>query len=314
MIDNRPVQRRDRYDLLPVEAIRERDVDMLLLEELSVDLDFCRWITEVSNLPKIEGLNGAWRSVVDFGLGETDILLSYESMRGTTYVLFENKLDASFQDSQASRYYERARKYKEQGACAEARVVLVAPKLYCDNQSDFDVCITYESIADRFNRGDKRSKFKAQLFRIAIEKLRRGYQPVNSDVVQKFWHEYWEYNNAKHPSLSMKEPAIVPHNSDWPSLADRQFTSIAFIHKLAQGNTDATFEKPDENIKAAIKDVLPTWAELVEHKKSFSIRVISEKVDRTEEFSKQIAKVENGLTNIERIRDWLAENRSHLGL
>ena len=142
---------------------------------------------------------------------------------------------------------------------------------------------------------------------IATEKLRRGYQPVNSEPVQKFWHNYWDFKNEKIPSLIMKKPSIVPHNSDWPMLYDNDLKDIVFYHKLAQGNSDATFKSPTEHIKLKIKKNLPKGFKFIKHSKSFSVRISSEKIDRTKDFNEQMEQVEIGMKNLEKIRDWIKE-------
>ena len=40
-------------NILPVEAIQERDVDLILLEELATDNSFCEWFINELDLPKI---------------------------------------------------------------------------------------------------------------------------------------------------------------------------------------------------------------------------------------------------------------------
>lgn len=304
-----------KFSILPVEAIHERDIDLLLLEELTIDVPFCKWFIKELNLPKLTIINGAWRSISDYGLGETDIMFSYNSDNIKVLVLIENKLDASFQNEQYTRYLNRANKYLKNKECDEAYCALVAPELYCENQNNFDIYISYELIAQRFKQRDtKRSRFKCKLLKIAIEKLRRGYHPVNSLPVQKFWHAYWKYKEVKHPDLIMKKPGIVPHKSDWPMLFDDRLTNVIFYHKLAQGNTDATFKGYDDEFETQLKKITPTWAKFVKHSKSFSIRVFSGKIDRIKDFNDQIKNVENGLKNIEKIRDWLLENINYLQL
>ena len=126
-----------------IESVQERDVDLLLLEELNVDFDFAHWFISTLNLPDLTLVIGAWRSVSDFGLGETDILFSYQSNNDKVYLLLENKLDASFQENQAVRYKQRAQKYKDDNECNHAFSILIAPKEYCHNQKDFDTFLTY---------------------------------------------------------------------------------------------------------------------------------------------------------------------------
>jgi len=296
--------------IIPVEAIQERDIDLILLEELTTDNAFCEWFVKELNLPTLTFVNGSWRSISDFGLGETDILFSYNSDTQKIFVLIENKLDASFQNEQYDRYLKRANEYQTKKECSEAFAVLIAPELYCENQSDFDNYLTYEAIAKRLEfTGSKRNLFKSKLLKIATEKLRRGYHPVNSIPVQNFWHSYWKYKEDKHPSLTMKKPDIVPHNSDWPMLFDDNLKNIVFYHKLGQGNTDATFKGFPEEVEFKIKEILPDWAKFKKHSKRFSIRVFSGKVDRTIDFDGQIDNIENGLQNLERIRNWIIENK-----
>lgn len=299
--------------IIPVESIRERDVDLILLEELSTDNSFCEWFIRELDLPSITSVNGAWRSISAFGLGETDILFSYNSNDKKIFVLIENKLDTSFQNDQFNRYTKRAEEYLTRKECDNAFAILMAPKLFCENQNDFENYLTYESVAQRLEFvGSKRNLFKSNLLQIATEKLRRGYQPVNSIPVQHFWHSYWQYKEEHFPSLIMKKPDIVPHNSDCPMLYDNSLKDIVFYHKLGQGNTDATFKGFPEEIEYKIKEYLPAWATFKKHSKSFSIRVFSGKIDRTKEFDKQIANVEKGLKNLERIRNWIIENKELL--
>lgn len=299
--------------ILPIESIQERDVDLILLEELSTDNVFCEWFVKELNLPKLLSVNGAWRSISSFGLGETDILFSYNSKNEKIFILIENKLDASFQNEQFNRYVKRANEYIKNKECDNAYVILTGPKVYCENQNEFENYLTYEAISERFEFiGTKRKLFKRDLLKIAIEKLRRGYQPVNSLPVQKFWHSYWKFKEEKFPSLKMKEPDIVPHQSDWPMLYDDRLKGITFYHKLAQGNTDATFKGFSEEVAFKIKEILPEWAKFEQHNRSFSVRIFSGKVDRTKNFDKQIKTVEIGLKNLIKLRDWLIENKNWL--
>ncbi len=95
-------------------------------------------------------------------------------------------------------------------------------------------------------------------------------------------------------------------------LFDENLKNIVFYHKLGQGNTDATFKGFSEEVEFKIKEILPDWAKFEKHNKSFSIRVFSGKVDRTKEFSEQISKIENGLQNLEKMRNWIIKNKNWL--
>jgi hypothetical protein len=299
-------------NILPVEAIQERDVDLILLEEFATDNSFCKWFINELDLPKIYENLGVWRSITGYGLGETDVLFSYKSENERIYILIENKLDASFQNKQYERYLQRAENYVTDNSCDSVFTILVAPKLYCDNQSEFESYISYEQISKRLEfTGTKRNLFKSNLLKIASEKLRRGYQPVNSEPVQKFWYSYWKFKDGKYPNLRMKKPDIVPQNSDWPMLYDDNLKGIVFYHKLGQGNTDATFKNFSNDTEFKIREILPEKYELVKHSKSFSIRIFSGKIDRTMDFDNQKEIVNKGLENLEELRFWLNENKEN---
>ena len=66
-------------DFLLAESIQERDIDLILLEELNTNKDFCQFIIDLVKLPNITSNNIAWKSVMGFGIGETDLLFSYKS-------------------------------------------------------------------------------------------------------------------------------------------------------------------------------------------------------------------------------------------
>ena len=271
-----------KNNILPVESIQERDIDLILLEEFNVEKSFCNWFIDKLKLPLFEKSNIAWRSISDFGLGETDILFSYISNGETIYVLIENKLDASFQENQYDRYLQRANKYVETKKCQKVFCVLTAPLHYCENQEDFKIFLSYEEISDKFRDSkSERNIFKSRLLNIAIEKLRRGYKPVNAPIVQEFWNLYWEYKEEKYSSLEMKRPGIVPEKSDWPMLYDKRLgKKIVFHHKLSQGNIDVTFIGFSNSFETRLIKVIPDWAIFEKFSKNFAIRVPSDKVDR----------------------------------
>lgn len=297
-------------NFLPVEAIQERDIDLILLEELATDISFGNWFVEELDLPELVSIKGAWKSISAFGLGETDILFSYHSKHKKIFVLIENKLDASFQNGQFNRYNKRKEEYLDQKECDEAYVVLIAPQQYCENQDYFSSYLTYEAVAKRLElEGTKRSLFKRSLLNIASKKLRRGYQAVNSIEVSKFWQKYWINKEDKYPNFRMKKPDVVPYNSDWPMMIDERLNNVVFYHKLGQGNVDATFKDSSLEMQSRIRNLLPEWAILKEHEKSFSIRVFSGKINRTKDFDSQIDAVDNGLHNLEKIRNWIIENK-----
>jgi hypothetical protein len=297
-------------EIIPVESIQERDIDLLLIEEINVNEIFLDWLLSEVGLPSCTSLNHALKSVSDFGLGETDILIDYKSGSEQILVLIENKLDASFQDNQFQRYTKRSEKYISTGQISSVATILVAPEQYCVAQSFFEVYLTYESIMDWFySRNERRATHKALLLKIGIEKLRRGYHPVNSMPVQKFWISYWNYKEKHYPYLRMKKPDIVPHGSDWPEMRFDEFEGIIFYHKLLKGFVDATFCNYSQTAQTEISNHIPPNTKLVKHNKRFSLRMTVPAIDRTKDFEAQLKNIEKGFNSIEFLRNWILEHQ-----
>ena len=270
---------------LPVESVRERDVDFLLVEEFLATPKFINYITETLNLPPCTNIRKVERSINDFGVGETDVLVEYRSGSAIIGLLIENKLDALFQPRQAERYYERAQEYKNRKTHAETFVILIAPAQYIDRQSDFSLCISYEQLMEYFKNSNlgSRGDFKIQLLKIATEKLRRGYVAVNSEINQTFWQEYRQRITADIPTITMKPVSVVPLNSDW---IDLSLGHQKIVHKLAKGYID--FLKPSTKFEAALAEEFGDRFERIEFKSGTVARIHTTPLDRLTPFADQL--------------------------
>ena len=292
------------YNYIPIESVQERDIDLLIIEELNVSLDFCKWLISSLGLKQPTSKVKAFRSISDFGLGETDILISYSVKTKIYFILVENKIDASFQDSQFERYKERKENYIKKNECDECHIILIAPKSYCENQSNFSHYISYESIKKYFtDKNEIRADYKSEILSIAIEKERRGYKAVNSIPVQAFWKSYYEYKISNYQSLRMKKPDIVPFKSDWIQLFSDRLKEITFNHKLEKGFIDATIKSIPK-----LNSEVPDWIKITEHKKSVSFRVKCYELDRTKDFNLQMKKVISGFEELIKLENWLFKN------
>ncbi len=288
-----------------LETVLERDIDLLILEELNCNPSFRDWFISELDIPKIDTFKKALRSISNFNLGETDIMILFDSNGKKIIVLVENKLDSNFQEKQFERYEQRGIRYLEEQTCSEYFIVLIAPNQYVESQNEFEKFITYEQIQNFFNKEQtERSKYKSEILQIGIEKLRRGYQPINSDPVQNFMQKYWIHKEIKFPKFKMKKPIIVPLGSDWVEMRNEEQKGIIYYHKLNKGFVDATFcNFPSETIEK-VKSTIPQEYVIEKHKSGrFSIRQKVDSICRTEEFDTQIEKVELGLRKIKEVSD-----------
>jgi hypothetical protein len=217
-----------------VEAIYERDIDLLLIEEFVSNGDFISYFLKNTSVPKpLDGAAiSAYRSVVDTETGETDILLEFESDQGLINVFIENKIDANFQPQQIERYQKRKEKSNN-----ESYIALVAPKEYIKGSEAFDFVVEYEYIKEFFDQNDRRGKYKHHILAIAIDKLRRGYSAVNHPQTLDFYQFYYE-KTLKFSNVQMDEPLVKPKGSTWVRLWSQNHERINAYHKIKQNKID----------------------------------------------------------------------------
>ena len=283
-----------------IEAVSERDIDLLLLEELNVSESFSSWfyrkIIKQDNTPKIKG---AWHSISDAEFGESDLIALYEN---DFAVLIENKIDAYAQPNQGERYHKRAEKGIKEGKWSNYKTCMLAPELYLQKEQDsqtYDAVLSYEVIVEWFNNKvnvDSRSAYKSFLLNEAIEQNRRGYTVKPDEKVTEFWQKYWELAYFEAPELEMKKPGIKPAKSDWPEFRPNNLNkSFVIVHKLQRGHIDLQITGGAEKIEDIQALLVNIDAEVVKTGKSASVRMFIEPIDRFQSFEEQKEQVLKGL-------------------
>jgi hypothetical protein len=283
-----------------IEAVTERDIDLLLLEELNVSDEFALWLySEVTGKNDARSCKGAWHSISDPSLGESDLVVIYDN---GVAVLLENKIDAPAQPEQGQRYKARGEIGMQDGLWISYITCMVAPSLYLQKEGDaqiYDHILSYEDIASWFEflKGvNRRRKYKAYLIREAVEQNRRGYTLNPDHRVTEFWRKYWEFSNTQHPDLEMKQPGIKPANSDWPyfqpSLLDRRFT---IVHKLERGYVDLQISGAADKLELLRGLVSEIEVEVAQAGKSAAIRIKVGSINRFATFDSQKDIVSDGM-------------------
>lgn len=228
-------------ELLTLSHATERDVDLLLVEELATSKDFAQWIAASA------GWNHAvskWRVAHSKrrtgNRREIDIELRVEGRGdvGQAILLVENKLSEDPQPDQAESYREECNALIKSRACRRAASILVCPSAYVDVQpvfaGKFDRVIRYEEIAEFLRRRSStlrqkepelaaRIAFRVELLNQAIGKHRRGYEPVPLEKLGTF--------NSRYVALLAKlAPAIYPGPSMLKPANPAESVSMIFDH------------------------------------------------------------------------------------
>jgi hypothetical protein len=226
-------------------APQERDIDLLLLEELHSDSEFVVWFCGQIGLADVAFL-GAWHSVADVD-GETDVLLRVQIGEERIGILIENKIAAIEQDRQAERYHLRGARAVVEKKFHRYMTCMCAPQRYLDGipkHSPYTHNVSYESIAQWFERADSpRHRWRLTMLKAAIEQGRRGYTMVVDPVVTRFHADYWMYLRENHPGILMNKPGNKGRGSAWIVMKGVDFPKgVALNHKLDQQVIELGFE------------------------------------------------------------------------
>ncbi|UTF59135.1 PD-(D/E)XK nuclease family protein [Gilvimarinus sp. DA14] len=283
-----------------IEAVTERDIDLLLLEELNVSHDFSSWLYSVVTKNYDAPLcTGAWHSISDSSLGESDLVVIYDNGLA---ILIENKIDAFAQPEQGARYKARGLKGIESALWSSFYTCMIAPSLYLKKEKDaseYSARLSYEEVSNwlkSFNQSDRRAKYRAYILQEAIEQNRRGYTINPDERVTEFWLNYWKLATQKYPELEMKRPGIKPANSDWPDFRPSTLKKgLSIVHKLERGDIDLQIPGFSDNLEYLKNILSDVEVEVVKAGKSAAIRVKVDSLDRFSAFESQKNIVIEGL-------------------
>ena len=168
----------------PFTLLAERDMDLLVLEEMLSSDPFKKWLVGklYNGTRRFRRLIGAWHTPSLEPLGSVDILFVFEEMAENRKcaILIENKIDQPKQNLQAQRYFEFGEKGITDGYWDEYLTCLFSPQAYFSSLEPseyFSSYLSYEEIEGWFSHAAseshsatvERSAYKKMLVRQAIE-------------------------------------------------------------------------------------------------------------------------------------------------
>lgn len=278
-------------ELKCLQSVSERDIDMLLVEELESSAQFREWLaSRVYAQPTYKGRIGTWHSVSDPKLGESDMVFLFSNETdGRAAVLIENKIDAPPQPNQGTRYRERGFIGQEQGLWDDFRTCVVAPEKYLKSTKhteQYDAEISYEEIMAFFlsrRTVDCRFAHKAQVVQEGIEQNRRGYQPKTDQGLTKFAEDYYAFASERFLQVAMEQPRQRPSQSTWIAFRPSSLQKNSYIaHQITAGFVKLFFSgaasRLDE-LTERYSPYLPSGAELVGAGKSVAIIITVPEID-----------------------------------
>lgn len=223
--------------------IRERDIDLLILEELYASPSFQRhFLTCLQGVIPLDAVFQRCGHSIANSIGQSDLEVTFQDSTGKNWrVLIENKIDAEFQPDQAGRYRKRAEFYLAQHECDGTVTALIAPKNYLgDAANGFDRSVSYEELCDWFKSAESlgdRKICKVGTFEAAISKAKDIKQ--KNVKITAFWNGYYNVVQQVAPELEMPRP--VPRSGGFVLFKPAAAHGIKFVHKMPYRHVDLQF-------------------------------------------------------------------------
>lgn len=216
---------------LKLPRITERDIDLILVEELDSSIHFQWWLisTVASRLGTV------WSSPRDLTVfhslrrrgkssGETDIHMEFTTeINGVVAeinLLIENKINANFGDRQSARYKDEAERLSNIDINKIiAKTVLIAPKEYVSTSTEakiFDCHILYEEFIDFFLNRIHVLSDKYDTMRYKVKSL------MMDQAIHK--HKYSLRNNIDYNIAELYD--ISPYNENYQKLHENFILSL----------------------------------------------------------------------------------------
>lgn len=289
--------------------LRERDIDLLLCAELHAAGPLRDRFASLWPNDQVQFV-GAWVSHTEIN-GETDLVVEFQSSVSHHVVFVENKIAANFQPNQATRYAERAARWRR-NANVKVRTVLICPREYLlrPTSEEFDATITYEDLIEALRSSrDERSIFLARALADGIDSYRRGYVAIPDQAVTSVWETIWRTALSDHPSLNMEKPAEKPGNSGWvyfrrPSgFMEADTKRCVIVYKASRGQVDLQFKSMTASqLEGLVGALIEPDMSVVKASKSASVRVLVPDIDFSSAAEPQIESICIGLHQAERLR------------
>lgn len=243
-------------------AVKERDIDLVIIQLAETSPEFRDWVWDLFvGQEEVDGFLGASHSV-GTRYGESDIELGFTTGADDRHLLLiENKIDASFQEDQIDRYFQRGDRYVSDEHCDEYTVGLFAPERYVgqSEQNSFDTVVTYEDLLSELDSiSHDGGPFFEDLVEMAIEKQEQRwespyqlYEDANGRIMQTALSEVRDLvvndaTNRPNYEIGARSPWLKSLHEDHPE-------SILYRFKIQLEQDQHTITPGDVEIRMDIE-------------------------------------------------------------
>ena len=292
-------------------SIQERDIDLLLVEQLHVSTGFSAKIAERL------GLAGATVDAVRHSVyrehGETDVLVIVNHQDRRLALMIEDKIGAQMQPDQCERYHLRGKALCDEGAVDSYLVILCAPAGYLAGVADserWDYRVSLEDVADIV----RKTAFpgwewrEAVLFAAASRQTRAREADNRSNrafdaIIAPLKHSYRAFVQRRYPQL--KASKQEGRDREYYLGATGLPSGIFFKHAFFRGEVSLIFQRAwAATAKHVVDGNLPESAWAVQHGSEFHVRLPVEVMDPQLPFEQQEELVAVALDKVVLLKDF----------
>ena len=285
--------------------LTERDLDLILLEELSSDTGFLAWFVKhlgLANCTLLDARHSEWERTGK-KWGETDVLAFVESDGSKIAILIEDKVAAQFTDRQAERYRERAEKLVKKKCADKSFIVLCAPESYLakvPEDDPWDLRISLETVLEWFESvSGFRASWRARALRSCLECLSAS-QSAGCEEISRFSSELRAYLCSLNEGFNHK---ITDEKWGFIIKPHRTPTNVQIAWKYNQACIDLTFYR--DHVGKASADDAPSGVTFMpsgeKDRKSDIFRVEVPAVDVTSPLEEQMDIVSEDMDAIRKL-------------
>lgn len=226
-------------------GILEHDIDMILMQLLSIDEQFVSFIgsrTEITT--DMFSISSIEISKSDADLGESDLEVELISDEIRIRLLIEDKIDAIAMPRQPERYIERGEKYIADRTCDDYRAMIVCPQKYYIHDAAakrYPYHMFYEEIVEYLrNKPEPIYQVYRQVFEEAISRAKKPPKVTLNESANAFLRKYIDFQRTNYPQLDLRTKP--ESNGYWAQYATT-LENTYLHHKIEEGRIDLTFNK-----------------------------------------------------------------------
>lgn len=283
-----------RYNATLPFSVQERDIDLLLIEQLHVSRAFAEWLT--GRLDLSGAIVETARHSVYREYGETDVLVIVRFGNESIAVMIEDKIGAPMQPDQCQRYHLRGNILCEERAVDRYKTVLCAPGGYLTGvprDQRWDHHVSLEEIAQSLESAAYPGwEWRHAILIAAASRQTRAREADNRTnhaydaVIAPLKQAYRDFVQTRYPQLQAS--CQEGRDREYYLKAAGLPAGIRFKHAFFRGEVSLIFERAwTPAAERHLQGNLPEGAWTVQHGGELHVRMAVEVMDPLLPFEKQ---------------------------